>query len=172
VTTHRRENFGTPLASICRAVRTLADTREDCRFIFPVHPNPSVQQTVDAYLRGHARITLVPPMAYPEFVDAMRNATLVLTDSGGVQEEAPALGKPVLVLREETERPEAIAAGVAKLVGCDHDRIVSSVMALLDDPVAWRAMAKGASPYGDGRAAARIVDVLDAFRTSQAYAPA
>lgn len=167
VTAHRRENFGAPLASICRAVRTLAETREDCRFVFPVHPNPAVRGVVEAQLGGHPRVALVPPMGYAAFVRAMRSASLVLTDSGGVQEEAPALGKPVLVLREQTERPEAVAAGVARLVGTDHDTIVSQVVRLLDDPAAWRAMAKGASPYGDGHAAERIVAVLEAFAATQ-----
>jgi UDP-N-acetylglucosamine 2-epimerase (non-hydrolysing) len=160
VTAHRRENFGAPMDEACRAIRTLADARSDCEFLFPVHPNPNVGRSVDRWLRDHPRIHLVAPLEYAPFVAAMRRATLVLTDSGGVQEEAPALGKPVLVLREETERPEAVAEGVVALVGCDHDRIVAAVGRLLDDPAAYAAMAKGVSPYGDGHAAARIVAVL------------
>jgi UDP-N-acetylglucosamine 2-epimerase (non-hydrolysing) len=131
-----------------------------------VHPNPNVRRTVDDLLGSHPRIRLVEPLDYLPFVAAMRSAYLILTDSGGVQEEAPAIGKPVLVLREETERPEAVTAGVVKLVGSDTLRIVQSVQQLLDDPAAYRAMAKGISPYGDGKAAARIVDVLQRYRAS------
>jgi UDP-N-acetylglucosamine 2-epimerase (non-hydrolysing) len=161
VTAHRRENFGAPMDAACRAIRTLADVRDDVEFLFPVHPNPNVRRSVDAFLLGHPRIHLVEPLDYGPFVAAMRRATLILTDSGGVQEEAPALGKPVLVLREETERPEAVAEGVVALVGCDHDRIVGAVQRLLDDPAAYAAMARGVSPYGDGQAAARIVAILE-----------
>ena len=161
VTAHRRENFGAPMDEACRAIRTLADGRDDVEFLFPVHPNPNVRRSVDAFLRDHPRIHLVEPLDYGPFVAAMRRATLILTDSGGVQEEAPALGKPVLVLREETERPEAVAEGVVALVGCDHDRIVAAVQRLLDDPAAHAAMAKGVSPYGDGHAAGRIVGILE-----------
>ena len=162
VTSHRRENFGAPLESICRAVRRLADANADCRFLYPVHPNPNVRDVAERMLGRHPRIDLVAPLDYAAFVAVMRRATLILTDSGGVQEEAPALGKPVLVLREETERPEAVDAGVVQLVGHDEARIVDTAQRLLDDPAAYAAMAKGVSPYGDGHAAGRIAAVLEA----------
>lgn len=161
VTAHRRENFGEPFREICRAIRALADANEDIQILYPVHPNPNVQHVVHDMLSGHPRIILCPPLDYLPFVGAMRQAYLILSDSGGVQEEAPALGKPVLVLRRETERPEAVDEGVVKLVGPDYPRIVSETQRLLDDADAYREMAKGVSPYGDGHAAERIVSVLD-----------
>jgi UDP-N-acetylglucosamine 2-epimerase (non-hydrolysing) len=160
VTAHRREHFGAPLAEICRAVRHLADARPDLYFVYPVHPNPNVREAVTLLLGGHARIVLCDPMDYASFVAAMRRAYLIITDSGGVQEEAPALGKPVLVTRRETERPEAVAAGVAALVGPDYQGIVEGVSRLLDDPAVYASMATRVSPYGDGAAAERIVSVL------------
>jgi UDP-N-acetylglucosamine 2-epimerase (non-hydrolysing) len=161
VTMHRRESFGTPMQEAVRAIRHLADSRHDVRFLFPVHPNPNVQALVREQLGGHERITLTEPLGYLDFVRAMRDSFLILTDSGGVQEEAPALAKPVLVLREETERPEAVEQGVVRLVGTSHDAIVEQVRELLDDPAAYARMALGKSPYGDGRAAARVADVLE-----------
>ncbi len=161
VTMHRRESFGTPMQEAVRAIRHLADARRDVRFLFPVHPNPNVQALVRERLGGHERITLTEPLGYLDFVRAMRDSCLILTDSGGVQEEAPALAKPVLVLREETERPEAVEQGVVRLVGTSYDAIVLQVSELLDDPAAYACMALGKSPYGDGRAAARIADVLE-----------
>ena len=160
VTAHRRENFGAPLLEICRGLRVLADRYEDLQVLYPVHPNPNVSGIVRRELSGHPRIVLCPPLDYGPFVSAMKRAYFILTDSGGVQEEAPALGRPVLVLRAETERPEAVEAGVVKLVGPVADRIFEEARRLLDDPAAYSAMAKGASPYGDGRAAERIVGVL------------
>jgi UDP-N-acetylglucosamine 2-epimerase (non-hydrolysing) len=160
VTAHRREHFGAPFAEICRALRTLADQREDIEILYPVHPNPEVQRPARSILGGHPRIRLLEPLGYADFVAAMKGCHFILSDSGGVQEEAPALGKPVLVLRHETERPEAVAAGVARLVGPDHDAIVRESLRLLDDPAAYAAMSTGASPYGDGKAAGRIVEVL------------
>jgi UDP-N-acetylglucosamine 2-epimerase (non-hydrolysing) len=160
VTAHRRENFGEPFAEICRALRHLADSREDIELLYPVHPNPNVKEVAYAVLGGHPRIRLCEPLDYLPFVAAMRAAYFILSDSGGVQEEAPALGKPVLVLRRETERPEALEEGVVKLVGPDYQAIVGEATRLLDDPAAYKAMARGVSPYGDGRAAARIVDIL------------
>lgn len=162
VTAHRRENFGEPFRDICRAIRFLADANEDVQFLYPVHPNPNVRETAQQQLAGHPRILLCNPLDYLPFVGAMRRADLILTDSGGVQEEAPALGKPVLVMRRETERPEAVDAGVARLVGPDFRTIVDECQRLLDDPAAYRAMAKGLSPYGDGKAAGRIADILRA----------
>jgi len=160
VTSHRRENFGAPFESICRAVREIADRNEDVQVLYPVHPNPNVQTVAHRTLGDHPRIVLCPPLDYLPFVGAMQRAYLILSDSGGVQEEAPALGKPVLVLRQETERPEAVEAGVVRLVGHDFDRIVGEAQRLLDDPAAYAAMARGVSPYGDGHAAGRIVGVL------------
>ena len=162
VTAHRRENFGEPLRAICRAVRELADRNPDVQVLYPVHPNPNVQSVAHEVLGGHERIVLCPPLEYLPFVGAMQRAYLILSDSGGVQEEAPALGKPVLVLRRTTERPEAVAEGVARLVGPDYERILAEAQRLLDDPAAYRAMARGVSPYGDGKAAGRIAAVLRA----------
>lgn len=161
VTTHRRENFGEPLHRICAAVLRLLENNRHLEVLFPVHPNPNVSSVVRGLLGNHPRAQLCEPLDYLSFIAAMEAAHLILSDSGGVQEEAPALGKPVLVLRDETERPEAVDAGVAQLVGTDSDRIVSIVQRLLDDSAAYCEMAKGASPYGDGHAATRIVDILE-----------
>lgn len=160
LTAHRRESFGLPLQNILKAVRRLADSYSDVNVIYPVHPNPNVQAIAMEALSNHPRIQLLVPQDYFDFVALMRDATLILTDSGGIQEEAPALAKPVLVLREQTERPEAIEAGVARLVGPRESEIFETACRLLDDPREYAAMAKGASPYGDGRAALRIIDVL------------
>lgn len=160
VTSHRRENFGKPFEEICRAIRHLVETNEDIEVLYPVHPNPNVRDIAHRMLGTLPRVTLTEPLDYLPFVAAMKRAYLILSDSGGVQEEAPALGKPVLVLRRETERPEAVDAGVVKLVGPDYERIVSEAQRLLDDPEAYRSMARGVSPYGDGHASERIVKVL------------
>ena len=160
VTAHRRENFGEPFLEICRAIKHLADTRDDVEFLYPVHPNPNVREVAFKILGGHPRIRLSDPLAYLPFVAAMNASHFILSDSGGVQEEAPALGKPVLVLRRETERPEAVSEGVAKLVGPEFDAIVNESLLLLDDHDAYRSMARGISPYGDGHAAERILSVL------------
>lgn len=160
LTAHRRENFGQPLREIFSAVRALVERYPDVRVVYPVHPNPNVESMARAMLGGHDRIDLCMPLDYFEFVEVMRSAFIVLTDSGGIQEEAPALGKPVLVLREHTERPEAIDMGVARLVGTQCPHVFDAACKLLDDPREYAAMAQGASPYGDGHAAARIVDVL------------
>jgi len=162
LTAHRRENFGAPLERIFTALRALADGYDDLRIVYPVHPNPAVRAAAGRLLGGHARIELCAPMDYFAFVAAMRDCHFVLTDSGGVQEEAPALGKPVLVLREQTERPEAVAAGVARVVGTSGQEVLQESRRLLDDPAHYRAMARGVSPYGDGRAAERIEAVLRA----------
>lgn len=166
VTAHRRESFGAPFVDICTAIRTLVDRNEDIEVVYPVHPNPNVKGVVDEMLAHHPRISLIAPLDYQPFVAMMKAAHLILTDSGGVQEEAPALGKPVLVLREETERPEAVEAGVVQLVGTNRERIIEAAQKLLDDEAAYRAMAKGVSPYGDGHAARRIVDVLQQFHAT------
>ncbi len=159
VTAHRRENFGKPLEDICEALKGLA-SRGDVELVYPVHLNPNVQGTVHRLLEGVPHITLLPPLDYLPLVHLMKRARLVLTDSGGIQEEAPAFGVPVLVLRQVTERPEGVAAGVLKLVGTDTDRILQEANHLLDDPSAHAEMAHASNPYGDGTAARRIIDAL------------
>ena len=159
VTTHRRENFGGGMEAIARAIARIAD-RPDVAVLFPVHPNPNVGPVMDAILGDRANVARLAPLDYPHFVRALGLCHLALTDSGGVQEEAPALAKPVLVMRETTERPEGVAAGTAKLIGADEDRIVSEVFTLLDDKDAYAAMARAHNPYGDGHAAARIAGVI------------
>lgn len=166
VTAHRRESFGDPLVEALRAIRELVERNPDVDVLYPVHRNPNVVGPVDQILGGHPRIRLTEPLDYVPFVAAMKSAHLILTDSGGVQEEAPALGKPVLVMRAETERPEAVSAGVVKLVGTDGARILAEAQRLLDDASAYREMAKGVSPYGDGHAAGRIVDVLRQYHAT------
>ncbi|SHM49114.1 UDP-N-Acetylglucosamine 2-epimerase [Rhodanobacter sp. OK091] len=160
VTAHRRENFGEPFRAVCRAIRTLVDRYADIEVVYPVHPNPNISSVAHELLGGHPRIRLCAPLDYAPFVEAQKRAYLILTDSGGVQEEAPALGKPVLVMRSETERPEAVDEGVVRLVGTDEARIVAEASRLLDDPDAYREMARGVSPYGDGKASQRIAAVL------------
>lgn len=160
VTSHRRENFGQPLREICRALRTLAINNPEVQFLYPVHPNPNVKDVVYEFLSSLDNFFLCDPLDYAPFVQAMKRSYIVITDSGGVQEEAPALGKPVIVLRDETERPEAVAEGVVKLVGSDHDAITREVQTLLNDENAYKLMARGVSPYGDGKAAERIVAVI------------
>lgn len=160
ITSHRRENFGEPFRNICRALHTLAARNPDVQFLYPVHPNPNVKDVAHEVLGGCPNIYLCAPLDYAPFVAAMKRSYLIISDSGGVQEEAPALGKPVLVLREETERPEAVEQGVVKLVGPNYDRIVEEAQRLLDDESAYREMARGISPYGDGHGAERIVKVL------------
>lgn len=160
VTGHRRENFAGGIAQICMALRELVDRFADVVVVYPVHPNPHVQEPVYRLLADHPRIVLCAPLAYSPFVALMDRATLILTDSGGVQEEAPSLGKPVLVLRETTERPEGVAAGNALLVGTDRARIVAAAGRLLTDPAAYRQMAGVVNPYGDGHATARILGCL------------
>jgi UDP-N-acetylglucosamine 2-epimerase (non-hydrolysing) len=160
VTGHRRESFGDGFDNICHAIREVADSFVNVAFIYPVHLNPNVREPVNRILGGHPRIHLIEPLSYAPFVCLMDRATIVLTDSGGVQEEAPSLGKPVLVMRETTERPEGIAAGNALLVGVQRERIVAGLRQLLGDPERRAMMAAVNNPYGDGRAAERIVDIL------------
>ena len=159
VTTHRRENFGGGMEAIARALARIA-ARPDVAILFPVHPNPNVVRVMDRILGEHANIARIDPLDYPHFVRALGLAHIVLTDSGGVQEEAPALGKPVLVMRETTERPEGVAAGTAKLIGADENRIVSEIFTLLDDGAAHQAMARAHNPFGDGHASARIARIV------------
>jgi UDP-N-acetylglucosamine 2-epimerase (non-hydrolysing) len=158
ITGHRRESFGDGFRNICHAIALLADRFDNCQFVYPVHLNPNVRGPVYHMLDGRPNIHLIPPAAYPEFVWLMDRAILILTDSGGVQEEAPTLRKPVLVMRETTERPEAIDAGAACLVGTSVETIVDGVSRLLTDPAAYAACQIDHNPYGDGRAAERIVD--------------
>ncbi|MDH5507756.1 MAG: UDP-N-acetylglucosamine 2-epimerase (non-hydrolyzing) [Anaerolineae bacterium] len=161
VTAHRRENFGAPLRSICAALRALAEHYpQDIQLVYPVHPNPNITQPVHQLLGDVPNILLLPPLDYQPMVHLLKRAALVITDSGGLQEEAPGLGVPVLVMRDVTERPEGIDAGTVKLVGTDSDHILSAARHLLDDPQAHAAMAKAVNPYGDGHAAARIVQAL------------
>lgn len=162
VTAHRRESFGTGFVSICQAVRRLA-SREDVEIVYPVHPNPNVQDPVNRLLAGLPNVHLIPPLDYIPFVDLMRRAYLLITDSGGVQEEGPSLGKPILVLREKTERPEAVEAGTVKLVGTDENRIVNEAEILLNSPELHAAMGRVHNPYGDGHASARISSAILSF---------
>lgn len=165
VTMHRRESWDR-IAGICEAVAAVVESRAAVRVVFPVHPNPAVHDRVHQLLTGVPRVHLVAPLDYLSFIKAMAMSRVILTDSGGVQEEAPVLGRPVLVLRETTERPEAISAGVARLVGTDRDAIVSAVLPLIDDDAAWADMSKMVSPFGDGFAAQRIVDIVDRHRAA------
>ncbi len=160
ITGHRRENFGDGFYSICNAIRELADTFPEVNFIYPVHLNPNVQKPVYEILGDHDNIYLVPPMGYVSFVRLMNESHIVLTDSGGIQEEAPSLGKPVLVMRDETERQEAVDAGTAILVGTDKDKIIYEVSRLLTNDEAWNTMSSITNPFGDGNSAQRIVDFL------------
>jgi UDP-N-acetylglucosamine 2-epimerase (non-hydrolysing) len=162
VTAHRRESFGEGFERLCVAIRRIADAR-DVRIVYPVHPNPNVAGPVRKYLEGHPRISLIEPLDYISFVDLARRAHLILTDSGGVQEEAPSLGKPVLVLREKTERPEAVEAGTATLVGTDAEKIEAEALRLLDDEEEYGRRSRIHNPYGDGRASGRIAAFLESL---------
>ncbi len=160
LTSHRRENFGEPIKNICKACLELAEKNKDIQIVYPVHPNPNVKEPVYELLGGKDRINLIQPLEYEEFCALMKMSHIILTDSGGVQEEAPSLGKPVLVLRDTTERPEAVKYGTVKLVGTDKDKIVSNVQLLLDDETEYKRMSESVNPYGDGLASKRIVEVL------------
>lgn len=160
LTSHRRENFGKPLEEICFAIKDIVEHNSDVEVIYPVHLNPNVRKTVFGILDGIDRVKLIEPLEYAPFVALMDRSHIILSDSGGVQEEAPALGKPVLVLRDTTERPEAVEAGIVKLVGPHKDKIVKEVNHLLSDDSEYNKMATAVSPYGDGQCAKRIIDVL------------
>lgn len=160
LTAHRRENWGEPLQRICTAVKMLVERFDEIQVVFPMHRNPLVRQTATEVLGNVPRVILTEPPDYAPFVKLMQSSYLILTDSGGVQEEAPSLGKPVLVLRETTERPEGVEAGTAQLVGTDIERIVEEASRLLDDDTAYQQMARAVNPYGDGKAAGRIRQVL------------
>ena len=159
VTSHRRENFGGGLEAIAEAIRQIA-ARDDVGIIFPVHPNPNVRKVMDAALAGLPNVAMVEPLDYPSFARLIGISEIMLTDSGGVQEEAPALGKPVLVMRETTERPEGVTAGTARLVGTDARNIVTGIFTLLDDKAAYETMARAHNPFGDGHSARRIVELV------------
>ena len=159
VTSHRRENFGDGMANIARAIADIA-ARPNVAVIFPVHPNPNVRAAMDDVLRNLDNVAMIDPLDYPHFVRLLTMADLVLTDSGGVQEEAPSLGKPVLVMRTTTERPEGISAGTAKLVGTDAERIVTEIFNLLDDSAAYCAMSQAHNPFGDGTASTQIARII------------
>lgn len=160
ITGHRRENFGQGFIDLCNAIRTLAVEHPDWLFVYPVHLNPNVQQPVRDVLDGLPNVRLIEPQDYLPFIWLMDRCDLILTDSGGIQEEGPALGKPVLVMRDVTERPEALEAGTVRLVGTSRERIVNAVELLLHDADAYRAMATATNPFGDGHAATQIVDVI------------
>jgi len=166
ITGHRRENFGGGFEQICDALALLANRYADHLFVYPVHLNPNVQSVVRRRLGMLENIRLIEPQPYAEFVALLAGCQLALTDSGGVQEEAPSLGKPVLVMRDTTERPEGITAGTVKLVGADASTIVKETTRLLDDAAAYRAMSEATNPYGDGHAAPRIIDAIERFFSS------
>ena len=159
VTAHRRESFGASFERICQALAALA-ARSDIEIVFPVHPNPNVRDVVNRRLGGHNTIKLIDPLSYVRFVDLMSRAHVILTDSGGIQEEAPSLGKPVLIMREKTERPEAIACGTARLVGTDPSRIVGEVVLLMENTSEYLSRSRIDNPFGDGRASGRILDII------------
>ncbi len=160
LTSHRRENFGEPIKNICNAVLELVEKNKDIQVVYPVHLNPNVQQPVHELLDNKERIHLIEPLDYAPFATLMQESHIIMSDSGGVQEEAPSLGKPVLVLRTTTERPEAVEYGTVKLVGTDKDKIVKEVQNLLDNPDEYKKMSESINPYGDGLACQRIVEIL------------
>lgn len=160
VTTHRRENLGEPMRHVYKALKQLTEEFDDVEVVFPVHKNPKVREVVNEELGGLAKVHLIDPLDYEPFANLMHRAYLILTDSGGVQEEAPALGKPVLVLRDTTERPEAVDAGTVKLIGTDRERVYEEAKKLLTDKAEYSRMAESVNPYGDGRAAARIIQAI------------
>lgn len=162
-TAHRRENFGAPFLNICRALQNLAECNPNVQFLYPVHPNPNVCNIAHQMLGDSPNIFLCKPLDYAQLVTVMKHSYFIITDSGGIQEEAPALGIPVLILREETERPEAIEQGVAKLIGSNYERIIREAQDLLDNEGIYRSMSRGISPYGDGHSAERTVKVLREF---------
>ena len=172
LTCHRRENYGKPMEDIFRAVRHIAETYEDVEFVYPVHLSPAVRECAGKYLGGVERIHLIEPLDVEQMHNLMARCHFVMTDSGGLQEEAPALGKPVLVLRRETERPEAIAAGTVKLAGVEYEDIVRLAKELLDDPAVFDAMAKAVNPYGDGHACERIADAIEWYFGQRTEKPA
>ena len=164
ITGHRRESFGSGFENICGAIKSLATRYPDLDFIYPVHLNPNVQEPVNRLLSGCSNVKLIKPLDYLPFVYLMGRSKVILTDSGGIQEEAPSLGKPVLVMRDTTERPEAVEAGTVVLVGTEQDKIVSTLVELLDDPKSYARMSEAHNPYGDGKSAERIVNILNSYQ--------
>ena len=171
ITAHRRENQGEPMAHIFQAVRRLHETLPEVQFIFPIHKNPKVRELAARILGDLARVHIIEPLDYEPFANAMARVDLILTDSGGLQEEAPALGKPVLVLRDTTERPEAVTAGTVELVGTDEDLIYNTALTLLTDAAAYHKMANAVNPYGDGKASGRISDAIEYYFGIRAEKP-
>jgi UDP-N-acetylglucosamine 2-epimerase (non-hydrolysing) len=167
VTGHRRENFGPGFLAICRAIRQIAESEPDVQIVYPVHLNPNVQQPVREMLEGLSNVQLLSPLEYTPFVFLMDRSYLILTDSGGVQEEAPSLGKPVLVMRNHTERPEAVRAGTVKLVGTDQAKIVREVKRLLHNKAVYQKMSHAHNPYGDGKASGRIANAIQKYLRAQ-----
>ena len=161
ITAHRRENLGEPMRNMFRAIKRVIDEHPDLKAVYPVHLNPAVRQAADEIFGGDERIILTDPLDVTDFHNVMAKSFLILTDSGGVQEEAPSLGKPVLVMRDTTERPEAVTAGTVKIIGTARESIEGAVSSLLEDVSAYQSMAMAVNPYGDGRSAVRIVDVLN-----------
>ena len=160
LTSHRRENFGKPLENICLAIKALVEKNKDIQVVYPLHLNPNVRNTVKPILEGLERVKLIEPLDYVPFCNLMKKSHIILTDSGGVQEEAPALGVPVLVLRDETERPEALEYGGVKLVGCNYEKIISTTQGLLDNKESYEKMSKAINPYGDGHACEYIEKII------------
>ena len=160
MTTHRRENLGEPMRNVYKALRKVLETHSDVEAIFPVHKNPKVREIVQEELGGFDRVHLIEPMDYEPFANLMGKVDIVLTDSGGIQEEAPALGKPVLVLRDTTERPEAVDAGTVKLIGTEYEDVLRETNLLLDDAEHYKKMAEATNPYGDGKACERIIRAI------------
>ncbi len=160
VTTHRRENLGEPMRHVYRAIRSIIEQMDDVEVVFPVHRNPKVREIVREELGGIPRVHLIDPLDYEPFANLMARVDIVLTDSGGIQEEAPSLGKPVLVLRDTTERPEAVTAGTVRLIGTDEQRVYDETMRLLTEPTAYTHMAEAVNPYGDGKASRRIIEAI------------
>ena len=169
VTTHRRENLGEPMRQVYRALRDVLEAHPDTVAVFPVHKNPKVRDVVEAELGGHDRVVLIEPLDYEPFANLLNHSALILTDSGGIQEEAPSLGKPVLVLRNTTERPEAVGAGTVRLVGTDQDTVYQAAHELLSDEKAYLAMSTASNPYGDGTAAVQIVEAIEKYFSQKVY---
>ena len=161
LTAHRRENLGQPLKNMFKAIKRIVDEHEDIKVIYPIHMNPLVRETAKEILGNHERIRIIEPLEVLDFHNFLNRAHLILTDSGGIQEEAPSLGKPVLVMRDTTERPEGVSAGTLKLVGTDEEVIYDNFKELLNNEIAYERMSKASNPYGDGFASKRIADILE-----------